>query len=46
MLKKMTKHNEGARTDDDQRFLKRAIIAFAIVEALVTIPLILHKIFR
>lgn len=35
-------------SDDDggQRFLKKAIILFAIVEALVLIPLILYTIFR
>jgi len=31
--------------DDGLRFLKKAIIAFAIIEALVLIPVILHKIF-
>lgn len=32
--------------DDGQQFLKKAIIAFAIVEALVLIPIILYTIFR
>ncbi|HEV7842738.1 MAG TPA: hypothetical protein VGO69_03535 [Pyrinomonadaceae bacterium] len=45
MLKKATKGNESAKPDADQRFLKKALIAFAIIEALVTIPLMLYKIF-
>ncbi|HEX8922091.1 MAG TPA: hypothetical protein VF766_11480 [Pyrinomonadaceae bacterium] len=32
--------------DDGQQTLKKAIIAFAIVEALVLIPIILYTIFR
>jgi F0F1-type ATP synthase membrane subunit c/vacuolar-type H+-ATPase subunit K len=37
-----------ANVDDDngQQTLKKAIIAFAIVEALVLIPIILYMIFR
>ena len=31
---------------DNRQILKKAIIAFAIVEALVLIPVILHTIFR
>jgi hypothetical protein len=34
------------REDDGRQFLKKAIIAFAIVEALVLIPIILRMIFR
>jgi hypothetical protein len=33
-------------TDDGQRWLKKAIIAFAIIEALVLIPVVLYLIFR
>ena len=32
--------------DDGRRFLKKAIIALAIVEAIVLIPIILYKVFR
>jgi hypothetical protein len=32
--------------DDGQQTLRKAIIAFAIVEALVLIPIILYTIFR
>ena len=38
--------NEDARTDNGTNTLKTALIVFALIEALVTIPLVLYKIFR
>lgn len=40
------KQNVGASADNGQSGLKRAIIAFAIIEALVLIPVVLYLIFR
>jgi hypothetical protein len=40
------KLEQNAEGNDGQQFLKKAIIAFAIIEALVLIPVILYTIFR
>ncbi len=45
MSEKM-KQRSAAHTDDGQSVLKKAIIAFAIIEALVLIPVVLYMIFR
>lgn len=45
MTEKM-QQNAGAGTDDGQSNLKKALIVFAIVEALVLILIALYMIFR
>lgn len=40
------KQNTDANTDEGQSTLKKAIIVFAIIEALVLIPVVLRMIFR
>ena len=44
--RKLDANLADAAEDDGRQFLKKAIIAFAIVEALVMIPIILRMIFR
>ena len=46
MSKKELEQQASSSEDDGQDFLKKAMIVFAIVEALVLIPFILHMIFR
>lgn len=40
------KENRDESTDEGQSILKKAIIAFAIIEALVLIPVALYLVFR
>lgn len=46
MPEKKFEQNIDAGTDDGQSVLRKALIVFAIIEALVLIPLILHRVFR
>lgn len=46
MSKKKFEPGDGAEMDDGQSGLRKALIVFAIIEALVLIPFVLYKIFR
>lgn len=46
MSEKKFEQSAEAEIDDGQSSLKRALIIFAVIEALVLIPFVLYRIFR
>lgn len=46
MTEQRLEQNPGEDNKNNQQILKKAILVFAIVEALVLIPIILYTIFR
>lgn len=46
MSEKKIAQSSSEETDSDRASLKKAVIAFAIIEALVLIPVVLYLMFR
>jgi hypothetical protein len=46
MAEKKSDQIDGKESDPDQRSFRNAVIAYAIIEALILIPIILYLIFK